>query len=57
MGSQGATKGAKRKMSGRRKTLIKFFLEFMRSQQDLNFPTRIQDGRPSSTLNDFECIP
>jgi len=43
-------------MSDRRKTLIKFLLKFMSSQQDLNFPRRIQDGCPSSTLNSKESF-
>ena len=44
MGSQGTTKGTKRKMSGRWKDPSDFLLDFMRSYQDLAFFTRIQDG-------------
>ena len=44
MGSQGATKGTKMKMSGRWKNPSDFLLDFMRSYQDLAFSIRIQDG-------------
>ena len=53
---KGKPKGRKLKMFDRRKTLITFLLKFMSSQQDLNFPTRIQDGCPSSTLNSKESF-
>ena len=46
MGSQGTTKGTKRKMSGRWKNHGDLLLDFMWSYQDLAFSIRVQDNIP-----------
>ena len=52
MKSQGATKGTKRKMSGRWENPGDFLLDFMRSYQDLTLSIMIQDGTPRDDQRD-----